>query len=82
MNRIGKNGEGYAKLSFEFGENLEKASSLVRLLVKEAPDEVKRHFVSTYFEMTQSGMTSFLELLNDIAWLKNWNIDHRSPVRG
>ena len=81
MKRIGKNAEGYTKLSFEFSENLEKASTFIRLLVKEAPDDVKRHFISTYFEMTQSGMSLLMELLYDIAWLKNWNIDHPSAVK-
>jgi hypothetical protein len=81
MKRIGKDGEGYAKLSFEFSENLEKASTFIRLLVKEAPDDVKRHFVSTYFEMTHRGINSLLELLYDITWLKNWEIDHRSTIK-
>jgi len=80
MSRIGKDAEGYDKLSFEFSENLEKASTFIRLLVKEAPDEVKRHFISTYFAMTQSGMISLMELLHDLTWLKNWDIDHRTAV--
>ena len=77
MKRIGIGGEGYSKLSFEFTENLEKASTLIRLLVKEAPDEVKKHFMSAYFGMTHDGLTALMELLHDIAWLKNWEIDHR-----
>ena len=77
MKRIGIGGEGYSKLSFEFTENLEKASTLIRLLVKEAPDEVKKHFMSAYFGMTHGGLTALMELLHDIAWLKNWEIDHR-----
>ena len=81
MKRIGKDAEGYNKLSHEFAENLEKASSLVRLLVKEAPEDVKRRFIATYFVMTQEGLHSFMELLHDCTWLKNWDIDHKSLTR-
>ncbi len=80
MERIGRDGEGYDKLSFQFSENLEKASTFVRLLVKEAPEEVKRHFISTYFGMTPGALTLLMELLYDISWLKNWNIDHSSTA--
>ncbi|HTR80926.1 MAG TPA: hypothetical protein VMM58_04785 [Bacteroidota bacterium] len=78
MKRIGPDAEGYVKLSHEFAENLEKASTFVRLLVKEAPEDIKRHFASTYFGMTANGLNSLMELLYDISWLKNWGIDHPS----
>lgn len=81
MKRIGKDAEGYGKLSYEFTENLEKASTFIRLLVKEAPDDVKKHFTSTYFGMTHGGLNSLMELLYDITWLKNWEIDHRSAAK-
>jgi len=74
MKRIGKDAEGYGKLSYEFTENLEKASTFIRLLVKEAPDDVKKHFTSTYFGMTHGGLNSLMELLYDITWLKNWKL--------
>ena len=78
MLRIGKGAEGYDKLSFEFTENLDKASTLIRLLAKEAPDDIKQHFASTYFGMTHESISSLMELLYDLTWLKNWEIDHRS----
>ena len=78
MNRIGKEGEGYVELSREFTENLEKALTFVRLLVKEAPDDVKHRFTSSYFGMTPDALSALLQLLHDVSWLKNWNIDHRS----
>ena len=81
MKRIGSDGEGYGSLSNEFAENLEKASTFVRLLVKEAPDDVKSHFTSAYFGMTPAAVSSLLQLLYDVSWLKNWNIDHRPKNR-
>ena len=76
MDRIGNGGEGYDKLSFQFTENLEKASTFVRLIVKEAPEETKRHFTLKYFGMSANALSSLLELFYDVSWLKNWNIDH------
>ena len=81
MERVGKNDEGYDKLSFQFAENLEKASTFVRLLVKEAPEDGKRHFTSSYFSMTPDALSALMELLYDISWLKNWKIDHSSAKR-
>jgi hypothetical protein len=81
MGRIGNDGEGYEKLSYQFTENLEKATTFVRLLIKEAPDEIKRHFTTTYFGMTPDALASFMELLYDISWLKNWKIDHPTASR-
>jgi hypothetical protein len=80
MERIGREGEGYDKRSFQFAENLEKASTFIRLLIKEAPEDLKRHFTSTYFGMTSDGLSSLMELLSDLRWLKNWNIDHASTT--
>ena len=80
MERIGREGEGYDKLSFQFAENLEKASTFIRLLIKEAPEDLKRHFTSTYFGMTSDGLSALMELLSDLRWLKNWNIDHASTT--
>lgn len=81
MKRIGKNGDGYEKLAHEFAENLEKALTLVRLIVKEAADDVRRRFTMGYFEMTPEAMDRLMQLLHDISWLKNWNIDHRSTAQ-
>ena len=81
MKRVGPEGEGYDKLSREFAENLEKATTFVRLLVKEAPDDVKRRFTSKFFAMTPESLNSLMELLYDISWLKNWEIDHPSGAR-
>jgi hypothetical protein len=81
MKRIGKGSEGYDKLSFQFNENIEKASTLLRLIMKESPDDIKQRFVTTYFAKTAEGFQSLLDLLHDLSWLKNWQIDHPSSVK-
>ena len=78
MKRIGTKGEGFDKLSREFTDNLEKATTLVRLLIKEGPEELKKHFTSTYFALTPHALDSLMELFYDLSWLKNWEIDHRT----
>ena len=76
MKRVGKDGEGYDKLAGEFRTNLEEAGVLTRLLVEKAPDAERKHFEASYFALTQDGLQNFLALLHDLAWYKNWQIDH------
>ncbi len=78
MTRIGRNGEGYEKLSREFTENLEKATSLLRGIMNQAPDDVRRSFTSEYFSMSPDALNRLMDLLNDLSWYKNWQIDRRS----
>jgi aminoglycoside/choline kinase family phosphotransferase len=78
MTRIGKSGEGYEKLSQEFTENLEKATLLLRAIVNKAPDEVRRRFTSEYFTFSPDALNHFMDLLSDLSWYKNWQIDRRS----
>ncbi len=80
MTRIGKNGEGYEKLSREFTENLEKATSQLRAMMNEAPDDVRRRFTSEYFTMSPDALNRLMHLLNDLSWYKNWKIDRRSAT--
>jgi len=81
MKRIGRNEEGYDKLSFQFNENMEKASTLIRLIMKEGPADAKRDFTQAYFPMTPDAFQNLLDLLYDLSWLKNWEIDHSSSAK-
>ena len=45
MKRIGPGGDGFDKLSAEFKVSLEKTTTLLKTLVKEAPEETKRNFM-------------------------------------
>lgn len=79
MQRTGPEGEGYDKLSMLFNENYEKVSTLLRTLLKEAPEEVKKYFTAKFFSLTHEGMGHTMEFIHDASWLKNWNIDHKEP---
>ncbi len=75
MVRIGQNGEGYDKLLTEFQQSIEKTSALLKTLVKEAPAKVKEHFVSEFFALDQKSFANFNGLLEDLSWVKNWEVD-------
>jgi len=76
MHRIGKDSDGYEKLSREFGENLEKAATLVRTLIENGPEEVTKRFTSEYLGLRADALENFLELMYNLSWYKNWLIDH------
>ena len=76
MKRIGQTGEGYEKLTAEFSANVEKASAFVAELLTTAPSDVGRRFEDTYLRMTPDTLSSLMQLMHDLSWLKNWNIDH------
>lgn len=79
MQRTGPEGEGYDKLSMLFNENYEKVSTLLRTLLKEAPEDVKKYLKAKFFSLTHEGMGYTMEFIHDASWLKNWNIDHKEP---
>ncbi len=75
MGRIGADGEGFDKLATEFRNSVEKTSALLRTIVKESPDEIKQHFVRDFFGMDQESFANLLKLMEDLAWVKNWEVD-------
>ena len=76
LQRIGKETEGYDKLSDEFSEGMDKATSLVRTIVAIAPPEVQQPFAVSYLSMTPDSIQNLLALFYDLSWYKNWQIDH------
>jgi hypothetical protein len=77
MKRTLPESEAYPKLSAEFRDGVEKVGTLLRMLVREAPDDVKERFQKTYFAMTQAGLDNLLGFAHDLSWVKNWYIDNR-----
>jgi len=76
MKRIGKDDEGYTTLEQEFSKNLEEAIALTRTLIGMASQDERQRFEAAYFSMTQAGLHNLLALFRDVAWYKNWLIDH------
>jgi hypothetical protein len=83
MGRIGRDGEGFDKLSVEFENSIEKTSTLLKTIVKESPEEIKQHFIRDFFSLDQSSFGNFIRLLEDLGWVKNYEIDGRQlPLSG
>ena len=79
MKRIGPGGEGYDKLGAEFSVHIEKATGLTGSLLASAPSSVQEQFAEAYFALTPAGLQNLLALFHDLAWYKNWLIDHTRP---
>lgn len=76
MKRIGRDGQGYDRLTAEFGETLEKARNLMIDLLQTAPEDLRGRLHAVYLEMTPAGMEHLLACFHDLAAYKNWRIDH------
>jgi hypothetical protein len=78
--RTGMNSEETGKLAVEFQTNTEKVMALLKTVVKEAPEDMKKSFVETFFLQTQEGMNNFIALLKELTCFKNYAIDHQGIV--
>ncbi|MBI4427494.1 MAG: hypothetical protein HY562_00060 [Ignavibacteriales bacterium] len=75
MKRIGPTGDGFDKLSAEFGASFEKTTTLLKTLVKEAPEESKTQFVSQFLTLSDESFGQLMKLFEDLSCVKNWQID-------
>lgn len=75
MRRIGPGGDGFDKLSSEFQSSIEKTKALLQTIVKESPEDEKKTFVGQFFTLEQENFRRLLELCEDLARLKNWEVD-------
>ncbi len=75
LKRTSPEAEAYPKLSAEFKDGVEKVNTLMRTLVKEASDDIKRPFMSKYFSMTHTSLENLISISYDLSWIKNWKID-------
>ena len=75
MKRIGPAGDGFDKLSAEFGAGFEKTTTLLKTLVKDAPEEEKARFVSDFLTLNDESFSRLMKLFGDMSWVKNWQVD-------
>ena len=75
LRRIGPQGDGADKLRSEMETSLEKSITLVKTMVKEAPENVKRHFGEMFFAMTPGALSNTMNFLVDLSMVKNWVLD-------
>jgi hypothetical protein len=79
MQRIGKNGNGYDRLSTEFTNAVTSSTALLTALVEEAPETVRTHLMSSYLTLSQDSFRHFIDLCSDLGRYKNWLIDSEHP---
>ncbi len=77
MKRIGKDADGYDKLSKEFGDCAGKSKNLVNELLALASDETKKEFDAQFLSMSPTAFQNLLALFYDLSWYKNFLIDSR-----
>lgn len=78
MRRIGSDADGYQNLATEFKENAERAATLARTLMQEAPPSERKSFEKKYLGLDQESFGRLLGLLADLSWVKNWRVDGKS----
>ncbi len=83
MTRIGEKGEGYEQLSTEFQKSLERTSVLLKTIVEHSDESYRASLAVKFLEMKRESFGNLLKLLEDLSWVKNWEVDGKPlPFRG
>jgi hypothetical protein len=78
MQRIGRDGNGYEKLSEEFSMQIKKSQEILKQLLDKTDAMTKAHFTGNYLEMNTLTMQNLMQLFHDLSWYKNYQIDKRN----
>ncbi len=81
MKRIGKDAEGYDKLSKEFADSVEKSKSLLQSLLAHADSGTSEKFQQKFLALTPAAFQNLLSFFHDLSWYKNYLIDSDSPTQ-
>lgn len=76
MARIGKDADGYEKLSSELNASLGKVREMLAELIQAASPEVRGRLTGDYLGMNLPSVQNLFALCSDLMWYKNWLIDH------
>lgn len=78
MQRIGRDGNGYEKLSEEFSTQIKKSQEILMKILEKSDAMTQAHFKSHYLEMNTLTMQNLMQLYHDLGWYKNYLIDTHS----
>jgi rhamnogalacturonyl hydrolase YesR len=56
----------------DFTDNMQKIVDLMKEIVVNADEQIKRYFEITYFDMTRQGMQNLTLILSDLEWAKKY----------
>lgn len=82
MKRIGKEADGYDKMSTEFGESIIRSQHLIARILDFAPEGGRKRFTEKYLIASPASFEHLLSLLADLRWYKNYLIDSREGKSG
>jgi hypothetical protein len=80
MKNVGKSGEGYTKLSTEFGENTKLFMGDLNAFIERATNRNKVELREILNIESSSKFDQFLKLIEDLSWLKNYELDTNSKI--
>lgn len=80
MKRIGADGEGYDKLALEFTDGIERCRMQLEQILSHIEGSEKQEIERKFLVMTPAGMQNLLELLHDLSWYKNYQIDAENRI--
>jgi len=72
---IGNSGTDTVKLSAEFQDGVEKITTLLRTLVKDAAPELRTLIVPRFVTLSPEGLELLLSLCGELNWVKNYSLD-------
>jgi len=63
------------KLSAEFQDAIEKISTILRVLVKDADPETRDLVIPRFASLSPEGLGLLLALCEELSWVKNYTLD-------
>jgi hypothetical protein len=78
LKRIGKDADGFDKLTHELSDSVERCTVLIRALLDHADDNMKNTWDTTFLAITPVTLQTLLSLLHDLSCYKNYNLDLRN----
>ncbi|MBX2991508.1 MAG: hypothetical protein KF749_10125 [Bacteroidetes bacterium] len=82
MKRIGKDADGYDKMSTEFGKSIIQSQQLIARILDFAPEHERKRLTEKYLVASPASFAQLLPLLADLSWYKNYLIDSREGKSG
>jgi hypothetical protein len=75
ISRVGPGSEETNKLASELKEQMEKIATLLRIIVKDAPGDLKVDFTENFLLLGHESLANLFALLAELSWIKNYDLD-------
>lgn len=78
MRRVGAEAQGFDKLQAELANALTTTSRLLQSLGPRLPASARGSFEERFFKTDAEQLDNLLQLVRDLAWIKNWMLDGKT----